>query len=151
MNKGFKLGGLGGGSTICCCSGSGTPSQPCGPCAIPEANITISWVNPLTGNGSTTMIYTASPQAWEALCLDGAITATMKCIGGAIQLLITYYGATCPASPIASCSNTGSRPNKITLASSSCLPSFSLVFTVNGTDCPQVYSLGYTSFTITYP
>lgn len=152
QNKGLSLGGMG---SPCCCGG-GTPSCTCSPCAIPEQNLTISWVNPLAGNGSDTLVYGGScSNGWTTGCSGGAGTGNqlifqLTCVGGATVLKVIYFtSGSCPTGQRASCANNQSSPFTLTLASHTCGSGFTLVFTVSNSGCPAVAGSGYTSFTIT--
>lgn len=128
---------------------SGGGSATCSPCDLPESNLTISWTNPLTGNGSATLTYTTSPQAWSVDCVDNGLSFKLQCTAGGIELQATYYTAGgCPGGTSQYCSNLRSSPLSLTLSSYMCSP-LSLMFTVGSSACPQIYSLGNTQFVIT--
>ncbi len=121
----------------------------CSPCNLPITNLTISWTNPLTGNGSATLIYSASPQQWLAQCVDNGLTFKLLCTGGGVELQATYYtSGGCPGGTSQYCSNLRSSPVELTLSSSTCSP-LNITFTVGASMCPQVYSLGNTQFVVT--
>jgi hypothetical protein len=128
----------------------GTPGgggAPCYPCTIPEMDLTLSWVNPLAGNGSTTLVYTPSPNIWRSGCVDGQIY-TLLCQSGTIELAVTYFiSGFCPTGQSQFCSNLRVYPFALVLSSYSCSP-FSVTYTVSP-GCPNVESPGYTSFTVT--
>jgi hypothetical protein len=129
-----------------CASGPGLLT--CSPCSIPEANLTLSWVNGISGNGSVSMIYSAGPPiTWLSACASGQLYK-MLCSAGQIELRAIYFTVgICPTGTQAFCSNLG--VSNMTLVSSTCYPSFSLTFnTLAG--CP-LRSSGYTSFTASYP
>jgi hypothetical protein len=143
--------GMGMGSTSSggCCCGGGTPTFPCSPCAIPEENLTLSYVNILEGNGSITLDYTASPLSWTSACLYG-FQFDLLCSGGDIEFRAIYWlTGSCPGPGTTQyCSNLRASPLTLTLASYTCSP-FSLTFTVTSGGCEAVASAGFTSFTIT--
>jgi hypothetical protein len=132
----------------------GSLSVVCSPCSLPKSNLTISWTNPLTGNGSATLVYTASPQQWLAQCVDSGLTFKLLCTSGGIELQITYYtSGGCPGGTSQFCSNLRASPLELLLTASTCSP-LSLTFSPSspghfGDLCPQVYSLGNTQLTVT--
>lgn len=147
-----SVGGSGGGCG--CCGGGGT--TPCLPCAIPNTNLTLAWVNILVGNGSTTLTFSASPRFWTSACAGGAngiwFTAELQCLGsspGTITLSFTFYGnSSCTNSLGTSCSSADASPNSLHLSSTTCSP-FSMTWTTDGSNnCPTLFSAGYTSFTV---
>ena len=130
-----------------CCGGSNTYA--CSPCAIPEQNLTISWVNILSGDSSATMIYTTGPTAWKTGCVDGGLIFELSCNSGSIELRATFFlSGECPTGESNYCSNFGVPPLALTLSSYTCSP-FSLTFTVGEDGCPTIYGAGNTTFTIT--
>jgi hypothetical protein len=125
--------------------GGGTTA--CSPCSIPNEDLTITWTNILTGNGSATMTYT--PGQWETGCVDSGILFRLACNGGSIELrAIFFLSGFCPTGSTNYCSNLRTSPLTLTLASHLCSP-FSLTFTVSEVGCPEVYDEGNTQFIIT--
>ena len=57
----------------------------CEPCSIPTEDLTVTWTNPLTGNGSATLTYT-SPSSWATGCVDNGLIFSLECTEGTIQL-----------------------------------------------------------------
>lgn len=96
--KVFSLGGLG---SPCCCAG--TPTRPCHPCSIPEADLTLSWSSSLYGAGSTTLFYTlgGTPTEWLSACL-WIPPAPFGGPGGTKAYYIAKYGVSCIGSGIGS-------------------------------------------------
>jgi hypothetical protein len=128
---------------------SATGSLTCSPCPIPKQNLTISWVNILRGNGSTTLIYTPSPPSWVSACSNN-LQYILQCTGGQIELQITYWvTGVCPGPGTTQyCSNLRPAPLGLTVFSYSCSP-FSMTLHLTSSSCPTVTSGGYTQFTIT--
>jgi hypothetical protein len=132
-------------------TGSNCYSTVCAPCAIPRADLTIAWTNPVGGNGSTTLTYNCNAGTWASGCVDGGQQFLLKCTGGADFFQVTYQTAgVCPGGTRSTCTSTAAAPHKIALTSSVCSP-FSLTFDVSGTDCPAVSANGDTQFVITGP
>ena len=78
---------------IGCCCGSGVP---CGSCTIPASDLTLSWTNPIIGNGSTPLVYSAGPTTWTSACTN-QLLFQLACIGGVSVLIVTYYiSGSCP-------------------------------------------------------
>ena len=129
---------------------AGSIGLPCSPCSLPATNLTLSWTNPLLGNGSATMTYSASPQEWMTGCCDGGLYFELFCTGSSIELRAYFFtSGSCPTGTTSYCSNLGSAPLELTLSSHTCSP-LSLRFTVSGTDCPALFSDGNTAFTVTF-
>lgn len=128
---------------------SGVGFTTCFPCAIPNENLTISWVNILAGNGSATMVYTTGPAAWKTGCADGGLLFSLSCNSGNIELRVVFFlSGSCPTGQSNYCSNFGVPPLALTLSGHTCSP-FSLTFTVGENGCPTIYGAGNTTFTIT--
>jgi hypothetical protein len=131
-------------------SGGGGGSVSCSPCAIPAEDLTISWVNPITGNGSTTLSYASGggSSSWDSECSLGLLYQ-LACNAGEIELRVFYFiSGTCPDGQSAYCSNLRTAPFGLTLASYACSP-FSLVFQTTLHSCPVLVNNGYESFTVT--
>ncbi len=121
----------------------------CLPCSIPDEDLTVSWVNLLSGDGLATMTYTTGPSAWTASCVDDGLIFKLGCNSGNIELRATFFVAgDCPDGESNFCSNFGVPPFAFTLTSYICSP-FSLTFTVGEDGCPAVYGAGNTQITIT--
>jgi len=123
----------------------------CAPCSLPATNLTISWVNGLSGNGSDTLTYTggASP-IWQTGCsgAGGDNIFKLVCTGGSIELRVYYFtSGFCPTGGSSYCSNLLTSPRALTLSAHTCSP-LSLTFTC-GAACSFLTAAGYTSFTIT--
>ena len=127
---------------------SGSGSLTCSPCNIPTQNLVLSWVNLISGNGSTTLIYTATPAAWTSGCSNNLLYKLI-CTGGQVELRVIYFmTGTCPSGTQQYCSNLRVAPFGLTLASYTCSP-FSMTFLSKTAACPAVTSNGFTQFTIT--
>ena len=121
----------------------------CEPCIIPNEDLTVSWVNLLTGDGSAMMSYTLSPPAWIASCFDGGLLFKLDCNGSNIELRIIFFVAgDCPTGESNFCTSLGAPPLALMLSSYTCSP-FSMTFTVGEDECPAVYGAGTTQITIT--
>ena len=147
-----RIGKAGGG---CCCGGSPANCGSCcictTPCAIPKADLTLTWASALIGNGSCTLVWNGT--SWQSGC--NAATGMqfgLTCVSNQITLTITYYlSGSCPTGQSQTCVYPGTAPFAITLSSYTCNP-LSLSFTVDGTNCPAVFSgSGITAITITGP
>ena len=125
--------------------GSGTL---CSPCKIPDEDLTITWTNILTGNGSTTMKFGSGP-TWKTGCVDSGLQFILACNSGSIELLAVFFvSGSCPTGLSNYCSNLRSNPLSLTLAEHICSP-FSLTFTLDETGCPELTDEGNTQFVIT--
>jgi len=135
--------------------GTGSQSFPCLPCTIPNQNLTISWVNPLAGNGSDTMVYNSSGPTWATDCSGGAgvgnqLLFKLLCTGGQIELRVYYFvSGSCPTGQSNDCSNLRTQGSRLILSSYTCGSGFTLVFTSTTLSCPTISGSGFTSFTIT--
>jgi hypothetical protein len=122
----------------------------CSPCSIPEQNLTLSWVNLISGNGSTPLNYSNSPTpiSWTSGCSNGLIYKLL-CTGGEVEFRVIYFTAgTCPSGTQQYCSNLRVTPYGLTLSSYTCSP-FSMTFLSKSAACPAITGSGYTQFTIT--
>jgi hypothetical protein len=127
---------------------SGGGSLACSPCNIPAQNLNLSWVNVISGNGSTTLTYTTTPASWTSGCSNGLLYK-LVCTGGQVELrVISFSSGSCPTGTQQYCSNLGPTPFGLTLSSFTCLP-LSLTFLTNSSGCPAIATIGYTKFTIT--
>jgi hypothetical protein len=128
---------------------STTGSLTCSPCPIPKQNLTLSWINVLRGNGSTTLTYTPSPPSWASACSNG-LQYILHCTGGQIEFQVTYWvTGLCPGPGTTQyCSNLRPAPLGLSIYSYSCSP-FSMTFRLTSSSCPTITSSGYTQFTIT--
>jgi hypothetical protein len=130
-------------------SGGGQAPLSCWPCPIPRHDLTVSWVNPVIGNGSTTLTY-AAPGQWNSGCVHGVLYS-LTCPGSILQFSITYFlSGPCPSGQSQSCSTAGVPPFSLTLSSYTCSP-FSLVYNISDASCPVLGSSGYSQFTVTAP
>jgi len=129
-------------------NGSGTVG--CSPCDIPQTNLTLSWVNPLSGNGSTMLTYTPIPVSWVTSACFNGLKAELVCTGGQLELRVIYWiSGACPGPGLTQyCSNLRATPFGLTLSSYTCSP-FSMIFQSRSAGCPAITLSGYTSFTVT--
>jgi hypothetical protein len=128
---------------------SGGGSVPCSPCNIPAENLTISWTNPLSGDGSATMIYNSGTELWTTGCVDGGFQFRLGCNAGTLELRAIFFtGGGCPNGTSNFCSNLRSAPLTLTFSTHTCSP-FSLAYTVAESGCPALFSPGNTQFVIT--
>ena len=127
---------------------SGGGSLACSPCNIPTQNLTLSWVNTVSGNGSTTLAYAGTPASWTSGCSHGLLY-NLVCTTGQVELRVIYFSTgSCPAGTQQYCSNLRVTPFGLTLSSYTCSP-FSMTFLSNSSGCPAITNSGYTKFTIT--
>jgi hypothetical protein len=128
--------------------GSSGGSSACAPCRIPAQNLTLSWVNVISGNGSTTLKYAATPTSWTSACSNGLLYKLL-CTAGQVELRVIYFtSGSCPTGTQQYCSNLRVTPFGLTLSSYSCSP-FSMTFLSRSSGCPTITNSGYTQFTIT--
>ena len=115
---------------------------------IPDEDLTITWTNILTGNGSTTMKFGSGP-TWQTGCVDSGLQFILACNSGSIELRAVFFvSGSCPTGLSNYCSNLRSNPLSLTLAEHICSP-FSLTFTLDETGCPELTDEGNTQFVIT--
>lgn len=128
-------------------SGSSPPVLSCSPCNIPKKNLTLSWANPLIGDGSTPLVF-VPPGQWNSACTN-QLLFSLACPGSSVSLSVTYFlSGSCPTGQSQTCVSPGYDPFTLSLDSSTCSPFF-LHYTVTGAGCPVLWSSGYTSFSIT--
>jgi hypothetical protein len=131
-------------------SGSGFGFLNCSPCQIPETDLTLSWTNAFTGNGSTTLFYPGGVGPWASTgCPDNGLEFSLGCTAGTIELKAFYFvvGA-CPSGTTDYCSNLRPPTRQLDLIASTCSP-FSLTFQVGSGDCPTLFGFGNTNFVVT--
>jgi hypothetical protein len=127
---------------------SGGGSLACSPCNIPAQDLTLSWVNVISGNGSTTLSYATTPMSWTSGCTDGLIYKLL-CTGGQVELRVIHFtGGFCPTGTQQYCSNLRSAPLGLTLSSFTCSP-LSMTFLPQAVGCPAISTTGYLKLTIT--
>jgi hypothetical protein len=127
---------------------SSTSSLTCSPCNIPAQNLTLSWVNVIFGNGSTTLTYAATPTSWSSACSDGLLYK-LVCTAGQLELRVIYFTTgSCPTGTQQYCSNLRAAPFGLTLSTYTCSP-FSMTFLSQSSACPTITNSGFTQFTIT--
>jgi hypothetical protein len=131
-------------------SGSGFGFLSCSPCGIPLTDLTLSWTNISTGNGSTTLFYPGGVGPWTSSgCPDNGLEFSLACTTGTIELKAFYFvSGSCPTGTTDYCSNLRSSPRLLDLIASTCSP-FSLTFQVNSPDCPTLFGFGNSYFVVT--
>lgn len=125
----------------------GGGSTNCSPCDIPNEDLTISWTNIITGDGSATMTYTPGPSLWRTGCVDEELMFQLQCAGGFELRAIFFIEGECPTGTESYCSNLRTAPLVLTLESYTCTP-FNATFSVSGTDCPTLFGDGNIQFFI---
>jgi hypothetical protein len=129
-------------------STGGRGTTTCTPCNIPSEDLTITWTNILTGNGSATMTFGTGP-TWQTGCVDSGLQFLLSCENGSIELrAIFFVSGSCPTGSTNYCSNLRTSPLTLTLTSYICSPII-LTFAVSEVGCPEVYEEGNTQFIIT--
>jgi hypothetical protein len=130
------------------CGCCGTPLCTCGSCSVPQENLTVSWTNPIAGNGSATLVY-SSCVLWESGCTN-QLLYELVCTGSSVEFRVYYFLAgSCPTGTSQYCSTLRSSPNGLTRTGLTCGSSFLLTCTT--ANCTQLGTLGYTSFSVSYP
>ena len=134
--------------------GNGGQSFVCSPCIIPTGDLTISWVNPLTGNGSDTMVYSPAGPTWPPAArrrrYRESVAVQTVLHGGFGELRVFFFVAgACPDGETEYCSNLQSQGSQLILTSYVCGGGFTLTFTLTELLCPAVSSSGFTGFIIT--
>jgi hypothetical protein len=128
-------------------SGPGQGSLDCWPCPIPQKDLTVSWTNPVLGNGSATLAY-RPPSLWASSCAHGLLY-TLSCPGSILQFGVTYFlSGNCPTGQQQTCSSAGAPPLSLRLSEYLCSPLY-LKYVISGTGCPVLGSSGYSSFVVT--
>lgn len=146
LAKIFSLGKIGC-SGACACGGGGGGIT-CSPCTLPASDLTLSYTNVISGNGSVTLTYDAGTTSWSSGCSLG-IMYKLVCTTGTVELRAIYFtSGSCPTGTQQYCSNLRVSPFKLTLASYTCSP-LSITFTLAGSACPALLSNGFTSFVVT--
>jgi hypothetical protein len=119
----------------------------CGACQIPERNLTLSWTNPISGPGSTTLNF-QSCILWNTPCVNQN-QYKLECAGGVLKFTVTYQlSGACPGGLQSTCVTSGTAGHKLDPGTPACGAGFLWAITVNGTDCPALFTSGFTSFTI---
>jgi hypothetical protein len=126
--------------------GGGSPSLACWPCAIPQTNLAVSWVNPILGDGSATLTFTP-PGQWASACVHGLVFS-LACPAGIVQFRVTYFlSGECPSGLSQECSSAGGPPFSLRLDAYSCDPLY-LRYTLTAANCPFLAAGGYQTFII---
>jgi hypothetical protein len=140
---GYTFGDIGG----CNCSGLPPNPFPCSPCTLPLADMTVSWVNSLSGNGNAPLVWNGNSgtPGWTSACVGG-IEYAFTCFTFRVN---SFSGGGCTGT-VSYCEYPGGPPNELTFVSHTCSP-LSLTFDCTLGDCPVLAGGGFSSFTITYP
>ncbi len=130
---------------------TGSSSQtgyPCGQCLIPLTNLTVSWANPILGNGTATLVYSGTPTTqWISSCTN-QLLFELLCTQGVVEFRVYYFlSGSCPNGQSQYCSTIRSIPYKLTQTSLTCSP-FLLNCTITSASCPNLAAFGYTGFTV---
>lgn len=130
--------------------GTSVPTFPCGACAIPKRNLTVTWHNGIIGDGSTPLIFTA-PSTWISAC-SNQLLYQILCNAGAIEFRVIYFitGA-CPSGQSQFCSTLGNNPLKLIRDSLVCGPNFDMEVSLTNASCPNLWGNAYTGFSVKYP
>jgi hypothetical protein len=130
----------------CHCGGGG---YPCGSCTIPASDLTVSWTNPIIGNGSAPLIYSTTPSTqWASACTN-QILYELICVAGSPVFQVTYYiSGSCPTGGAQTCRTDGANPFKLTSMSLTCGSSFLWTIGLSSSTCPGLLASGYTGFTV---
>jgi hypothetical protein len=119
----------------------------CGGCAIPDRNLTVSWTNPIIGNGSTTLFYNSSALTWTSGC-SNELVYQLLCTGGQVEFRAIYFiSGPCPTGTQQYCSNLRPNPFGLTQTGLTCGSSFLMTMTC-GSACPVLQLDGYTGFIV---
>jgi hypothetical protein len=128
-------------------AGASSSSKACSPCPIPQKNLTVSWINTLSGTGSVPLVY-SPPGNWNSACSNQLLYA-LSCPAGQIQFSVTYFlTGDCPKGQQQSCTSPGRNPFSLVLSSFTCKPFF-LRYACTVQSCVVLGDDGYTQFTIT--
>lgn len=121
----------------------------CGNIDIPKQNLTLTWTNPITGNGSTTLYFNGI--SWVSSCTNG-LTFILLCTNNSIEFRAIYYTTgSCPTGTQQYCSNIRTSPYGFTGPLNINLNPLSLTFNSQSSGCPAITSAGYTQFVVTGP
>jgi hypothetical protein len=133
---------------------SGGGGITCSPCTLPTTDLTLSWVNPIYGDGSVPIVYNGDPSspAWANTGCSGALgelVFQLACVDGSLNLKVVYFtGGACPTGTTSFCQTGGSSGHQLTLASYTCSP-LSVTFDSTLSSCPALTNNGYTQFVVT--
>lgn len=125
----------------------------CLPCGIPKGDLGLAWTDTIGGNGTATLVFDGF-NTWQSACVNhggGGVIYKITCTAGDVIFTVTHYASTiCSGAPDATCASGTSAPHFLPVSASTCNP-FSLTYTVDGTNCPGLSTLGYTQFVVTGP
>jgi len=123
----------------------------CGACQIPAKNLTVSWTNPILGNGSETLVYSGvGPTAtWASNC-SNQLVYSLQCTDGQVEFRATFFvSGPCPTGSSQYCSNLRASPFGLTQTGLTCGDDFLLTMTC-GVACPVLQTNGFESFTVSH-
>jgi hypothetical protein len=123
---------------------------PCGNCQIPRTDLTVAWTNPIIGNGSATLVYSASNQ-WQSACTNQLIYQLL-CTSNQVEFRVTYFiSGSCPTGQSQFCSTLRPAPFQLQQTLLRCGADFELDATVTSLSCANLSANGYLSFKVTGP
>lgn len=129
----------GGSETLQVCGGFD-----CGTCLVPERNLTLSWTNLITGDGSTTLTFNGV-SGWSSACVNN-LEFSLGCDASSVVFSITYFlSGACPDGQAAICST---RSGGLIEEGLTCGDDFLMTVSLTSSTCPQIAGSGYTGFTI---
>jgi hypothetical protein len=116
---------------------------PCGSCAIPKSDLTLSINGP--GPATATLVYDPISGTWSTGCVGGYLY-NLSCILGSVNFTVTYFlDGFCPIGHRGSCSLLAGTLTRTSLV---CGDSFLLVATVTFAGCPDLWFNGFSDFTV---
>jgi hypothetical protein len=120
---------------------------PCGSCTIPASDLTVSWTNPLLGDGSAPLVYSSTGPVWKSACTN-QLLFQLSCTAGQVEFRATYFlSGSCPTGQSQYCSTIRNSPYHLTRTGLVCGSSFLMTVGVTSA-CPNLIAFGYTGFTI---
>ncbi len=126
-----------------CCGG---PLDICVGCGIPQKNLTVDWTNTIFGNGSGTMTR-IGVSAWTLNCGVSTVFAGygIFCTNAWI-FRVTGFGFGCGSPPTSTNDTTMAAPHRIISDVLTCGASFDWTSHITAASCPDLWSLGFTSW-----
>ena len=127
----------------------GGSRYPCGSCTIPMKDLTVSWKNPIVGDGSTALAYSGSPTTvWKSACTN-ELLYQLSCVQNQIEFRVTYFlSGSCPTGQSQYASTLRTAPYELTQTGLVCGPGFLLTASVTAASCPVLAAYGYVNFTV---
>ncbi len=129
----------------CCC---GPNNFACGPtCSIPKKDLTVSWFNGVSGDGSTTLHFN-NPNTWISSCTNQLLYQIL-CNAGQVEFRVIYFiSGACPNGQSNYCSTLGGNPLRLVQTALTCGDTFLLTCNVTDASCPNLFENGYTGFSV---